>query len=161
MCIRDRCVCVCVCVCGWVGVMAGGSSRLIDQDESMQSTNKYTLHTTQRWTASRRRWCRRPSTSSWRPRSAPPSSSPTGVYATRFCVCVYMCTDGLDWIRAVNWLTCLLITHRHPPKPSLSTIRNADAICVVFNGRIVEQGTHDELIARPDSQYSMLCRMSG
>lgn len=38
--------------------------------------------------------------------------------------------------------TTLVIAHR------LSTIRNADRILVMARGRIVEQGTHDELVAR-------------
>jgi subfamily B ATP-binding cassette protein MsbA len=37
--------------------------------------------------------------------------------------------------------TTLVIAHR------LSTIRKADQILVVENGRIVERGTHDQLIA--------------
>ena len=37
--------------------------------------------------------------------------------------------------------TTLVIAHR------LSTIRNADRIIVVKDGRIVEEGTHDRLIA--------------
>jgi len=38
--------------------------------------------------------------------------------------------------------TAVVIAHR------LSTIRNADLICVVQDGQIVEQGKHDELLAR-------------
>jgi ATP-binding cassette subfamily B (MDR/TAP) protein 1 len=36
--------------------------------------------------------------------------------------------------------TTIIIAHR------LSTVRNADVICVMMDGKIVEQGTHDQLI---------------
>jgi ATP-binding cassette subfamily B protein/subfamily B ATP-binding cassette protein MsbA len=46
--------------------------------------------------------------------------------------------------------TSLVIAHR------LSTIRAADKIVVIESGRVVEQGTHDELIARPHGRYAVL-----
>jgi len=48
--------------------------------------------------------------------------------------------------------TSLVIAHR------LSTVRNADLICVFHEGEIVERGTHDELIAL-DGRYKKLHSM--
>ena len=45
--------------------------------------------------------------------------------------------------------TSIIIAHR------LSTVRDADLIVVMSGGRIVEQGTHDELLRR-ESEYSRL-----
>jgi len=49
--------------------------------------------------------------------------------------------------------TTLVVAHR------LSTVRNADCISVVQQGKIVEQGPHDELVMNPDGAYSQLIRL--
>jgi len=49
--------------------------------------------------------------------------------------------------------TSLVIAHR------LSTVRHADEIIVLQHGRIVERGTHDELLRRPGGLYQRLSQL--
>ncbi|KAJ8773928.1 hypothetical protein K2173_009359 [Erythroxylum novogranatense] len=59
--------------------------------------------------------------------------------------------EALD--RAVVGRTTVMVAHR------LSTIRNADVIAVVQEGKIVEIGSHEELMSDSDSAYASLVRV--
>ncbi|KAI9111388.1 hypothetical protein K1719_017078 [Acacia pycnantha] len=61
--------------------------------------------------------------------------------------------EALD--RVMVGRTTVVVAHR------LSTIRNADVIAVVQGGKIVETGSHDELIANPNSVFASLVQLQG
>ncbi|OHV80620.1 ABC transporter ATP-binding protein [Ensifer sp. LCM 4579] len=56
---------------------------------------------------------------------------------------------------AMSGRTVIVIAHR------LSTIVNADKIVVMSDGRVVEEGAHDELARRPDGLYARLHNLQG
>ncbi|MBP2236061.1 ATP-binding cassette subfamily B protein [Sinorhizobium kostiense] len=57
--------------------------------------------------------------------------------------------------RAMSGRTVIVIAHR------LSTIVNADKILVMKDGRVVEEGTHEELARRADGLYARLHNLQG
>ncbi|KAH7521541.1 hypothetical protein FEM48_Zijuj07G0044500 [Ziziphus jujuba var. spinosa] len=56
-------------------------------------------------------------------------------------------------VRVMENRTTVVVAHR------LTTIRNADIIAVVHQGKLVEQGTHAELIKDPEGAYFQLVRL--
>ena len=49
---------------------------------------------------------------------------------------------ALDRLLETSDRTTIVIAHR------LSTVKNADMICVVYEGQVAETGTHDQLVAK-------------
>lgn len=52
--------------------------------------------------------------------------------------------------RSRTGMTVIIVAHR------LSTVQNADMILVVDSGKIVESGSHDELMCNHDGAYANL-----
>lgn len=61
--------------------------------------------------------------------------------------------DGMDSL--MKGRTTFVIAHR------LSTVRNSDCIMVLENGRIIERGTHDQLIEEKGKYYQLYTGSSG
>lgn len=59
--------------------------------------------------------------------------------------------EALD--RAMVGRTTVVVAHR------LSTVRHADVIAVVQEGKIVETGSHEELISNPNGVYAALVQL--
>jgi len=61
--------------------------------------------------------------------------------------------NALDELMAIDEQTVIVIAHR------LSTVRNADRIAVIDGGKVKEIGNHEQLMAKPHSQYRRLVEM--
>ena len=55
--------------------------------------------------------------------------------------------EGMD--RLMKGRTVFVIAHR------LSTVQNADVIMVIDGGRIIERGSHEELLAKKGKYYQL------
>ena len=64
-------------------------------------------------------------------------------------------SDGMN-VGNASKRTTIVIAHR------LSTVQNCDVIFVLEKGQVVEKGTHDELLARPNGRYAeLVLKMKG
>jgi ATP-binding cassette subfamily B (MDR/TAP) protein 1 len=57
---------------------------------------------------------------------------------------------ALDRLLQANERTTIVIAHK------LSTVKNADMICVVHEGQVAETGTHDQLMARNGHYFALV-----
>jgi ATP-binding cassette subfamily B protein len=60
--------------------------------------------------------------------------------------------DGMD--KLMKGRTSFIIAHR------LSTVKNSDCIMVLEQGRIIERGTHDDLLAQKGKYYQLYTGMA-
>ena len=72
--------------------------------------------------------------------------SPTSDYCVVLCL-LQIVQEALD--KAREGRTCIVIAHR------LSTITNADRICVIRQGVVTEEGTHNELMNLQGFYYKL------
>ena len=63
--------------------------------------------------------------------------------------------EALNKLMEDNNRTCIVIAHR------LATIRNADRIAFIGDGRVKEIGSHDELMDKPKGFYKRLVEAQG
>jgi ABC-type multidrug transport system fused ATPase/permease subunit len=63
--------------------------------------------------------------------------------------------EALDQLLEQHSMTTIVIAHR------LRTVKNADKIVVLESGRVIEEGTHEELIQRTESVYRNMVERAG
>lgn len=75
--------------------------------------------------------------------------------SSKYCMARSGSSDKWNWSLHLNSKRALDRALSRTIAPGLSTIKNADEICVLHEGQIVERGTHDELISK-DGYYKKL-----
>ncbi len=64
--------------------------------------------------------------------------------------------EALDQLPSENKdITIVVVAHR------LRTVRNADCIAFIEGGRVVEEGTHDELVQKVGGHYRKMVERTG